>query len=139
MKAKAPRATAVHGKNATLSCTGKYVPKGYTFIFWMFKEQEISENKKYSITTAFYTERNAFVAKMMVNTSLTIRNIDWADEGNYACVASSHFGSDKQQLQLMVSNGKSKKFFICLCIGSFGNIEGVMKKERPSYVITKAP
>ena len=117
MKAKVPRVTAVHGKNATLSCTGKYVPKGYTFVFWMFKEQEINENEKYSITTDFYTIHDAFAEKMMANTSLTIRNSDWADEGNYACVASSHFGSDKQQLQLMVFNGKSKKFSICLCKG----------------------
>ena len=77
----------------------------------MFKEQEISENEKYSITTHFYTERNAFAAKMMANTSLTIRNTDWADEGNYACVASSHFGWHEQQLQLTVSNRKLGKSF----------------------------
>ena len=103
MKVVSPVVTAIQGKNSTLSCTGKYVPKGYSFVYWMFKSQEIEDDAKYAIKAQFYTTRNAFMAKMMVNTSLTIRNVDQTDEGSYTCVVSSHIGTGQQNLQLLVT------------------------------------
>ena len=100
MKAVVPVVTATKGKNATLSCTGKYVPKGYSFVFWMFKNQEINENTKYSIKSDFYTIRDVYAAKMMVNTSLTISDVNLSDEGHYACVVDSPFGTGQPKLQL---------------------------------------
>ena len=102
VKAVASMVTTEQEKETTLSCIGKYVPRGYSFVSWMFKGQEIYSNEKYSIKSRFYTIRNDLMVKMMVNTSLTIRMVDQTDEGFYTCVVSSHIGTGQQKLQLVV-------------------------------------
>ena len=102
VKAVASMVTTEQEKETTLSCIGKYVPRGYSFVYWMFKGQEIYSIEKYSIKSRFYTIRNDLMVKMMVNTSLAIRMVDQTDEGFYTCVVSSHIGTGQQKLQLVV-------------------------------------
>ncbi|PFX18186.1 Hemicentin-1 [Stylophora pistillata] len=101
IEAEKPKYTAEVGTKVTLVCVGEQVKDDvFTFVYWTFKGNMLSNSSEHYIVNDFYTLKAGGTPK--VQTQLTFLKLNYEDSGNYSCKVDSARGIDSDIVMLEV-------------------------------------
>ena len=92
----------------SLSCVGKHADRAVSFVDWSFGGRFIHRNHKYDIVNRYYVVGKVHYRVVMVNTTLTVKNVTAGiDSGTYSCQMISEYGDKSwKDVILNVTTGK---------------------------------